>query len=203
MGKLCLLFEAEGKRLRERDRIKRAKKKRKRKKALISWLGFLVSKLRGCDYLGIEQGQAAERGERASWGKKESEFVCVLVFVYVPVIRSTCSHSEGQPAVRMSIRVCICVFSQFECINSRVALFVHVHVRWVYGPCVKPSASVAESEKKWLFLATKTGLLCFSQTHSHFNRDGELRVGMKPSFVWAMYALCAGKLKNISMIKAG
>lgn len=94
------------------------KKKRKRKKALISWLGFLVSKLRGCDYLGIEQGQAAERGERASWGKKESEFVCVLVFVYVPVIRSTCSHSEGQPAVRMSIRVCICVFSQFECINS-------------------------------------------------------------------------------------
>lgn len=116
------------------------KKKRKRKKALISWLGFLVSKLRGCDYLGIEQGQAAERGERASWGKKESEFVCVLVFVYVPVIRSTCSHSEGQPAVRMSIRVCICVFSQFECINSRVALFVHVHVRWVYGPCVKPSS---------------------------------------------------------------
>lgn len=86
---------------------------------------------------------------------------------------------------------------------SSVFFFVQTRV-FVYV-CIDINVLVYASHKKWLYLATEMGL-CQRMWCEHVwerDRDGELRACLKPSFVWAMYALCGGKLKNISMIKAG
>lgn len=61
---------------------------------------------------------------------------------------------------------------------------------------------VYASHRNRLYLATEMGMygcrVCGVRA-----REGELQARLKPSFVRAMYALCGGKLKNISMIKAG
>lgn len=133
------------------------------------------------------------------------QYTCVLVCIHVYCKYQwwapLCSYSQGQPAVAMRTNVCICAFS-FS--FARVNLCTIV----VVGPSVRPTQLVWGSQCVSVFIGQEMTLSArWNETLCEcvwvLDRDGEFAACLKPSFVWVMYALCGGKLKNISMIKAG